>query len=186
SFEVAGGSMLVFSGNYYEITPHTFEPASEIRGFGNIRFGSAPINILGSLSVTGTVVVGGPSPGGSPLSVTLTGPCHLKSSTLQVADGLITFDTGQMIELSQLIVSGGTLAGNDAISVSGPTFWSGGMLAGAGTLNIYGGLTINGATLLLNRRSLNNFGLANWMAGSLVTGGGSVMRNATGATFDIC
>ena len=48
-----------------------------------------------------------------------------------------------------------------------------------------GGLTMNGSTLFLNGRLLNNRGAANWSGGYIFSGAGSIISNAPSATFDI-
>jgi PKD domain len=98
-----------------------------------------------------------------------------------------TIATGSDVTIAGFNLAAGTLGGGGNLTVTGLFQWSSGRLTGSGEVNAYGGLLIEGAGIkVLDGRTINNIGAAVWSGeGQLVAGGGYVINNLPGATFDI-
>jgi uncharacterized repeat protein (TIGR01451 family) len=79
-------------------------------------------------------------------TATVSGPFNLdSSSTTTLTQGALSFSSGASLGI--LNWSGGSIAGSGSIVVSGPLTWSGGSFSGSGNLYANGGLTYaSGAT----------------------------------------
>src|SRR5262249_18561896 len=104
----------------------------------------------------------------------------------------LNLSTGSSVSVAVLTLSGGTLAGSDALTVSGPAVWTGGTMAGSGATAARGGLQLGAAdnnphALVLDGRTLANAGAAAWLGnfGYLDQQHGSAFVNQPGATLDI-
>lgn len=111
--------------------------------------------------------------------------------------------TGTFELLSALVVNGAVTLPNLALptlfaaidgpgqlTVTGPMTWNnGGIIQGAGALNIAAGgtLSINnpGGFQVLSQRTLNNSGTVNWKGGNLLVRNGAAIRNLSGGVFNI-
>src|SRR5262249_49791882 len=100
-------------------------------------------------------------------------------------DTLTLSGTGPFTLGAGLNLSGGTLTGASAVTVSaGSVVWTGGTLSGTGQLTAGGGLQISGTgNKFLTGRTLVNAGLAAWSGGNLLVGGGGSVSNQ--GTFEI-
>jgi hypothetical protein len=92
-----------------------------------------------------------------------------------------TLSVGATSTAANLTLSGGTLTGAGAITVSGSFSWSGGVQSGSGSMTISSSATFtlnsSSSALTLSGRTVNNAGTANW------TGSGALQLNA-GASWN--
>jgi uncharacterized repeat protein (TIGR01451 family) len=175
SFAAAAGTTLVFEGggSTFGSGAHTFDASSTVTAAGTIAFASGgTTSVLGTYNVTGaTSVTGGTvsfDPGATLTSV----------GALFISGGAALFNV-DAAPIS-LDLSGGVLGGPATVTVSGASTWSGGQMSDAGTTQVNGDLTINGAGVmdLLNQRTLGTAGTTTWTNGRIRTGG-----SGTGVTI---
>ncbi|MCP5161447.1 MAG: filamentous hemagglutinin N-terminal domain-containing protein [Hahellaceae bacterium] len=105
----------------------------------------------------------------------MAGAVYALTGKTWINEGQLALDTGSLVALSDLEISGGVLTGTDAIQINaGGTFrFSGGMLGGSGDFNTLSTSVsnIDGASVeLAGSRVWNNSGNLNW------TGNGSVTQ----------
>lgn len=98
------------------------------------------------------------------------------------------FSLGGLVESANLGLSGGTLTGFQ--DIQGSFYWSGGTLAGPGTLTVKSGSTLyiqaGGNQLITDGFVLKNFGTVNWYSGAVVRGGsGAEFQNQAGGVFHV-
>ena len=168
-----GGILSLNGGTHY------LNPGSSVTGGGTFAVGSGTANLAGSLNVTGTNSFNGGT-------ANFTGSYSISGGTLNITGGAVNLNGNGIITPANLNLVGGTLAGTNDVTVSAPMNWNGGTIGGSGSVNAAGGLTINtGASRTLTGRILNNTAQATWTNGTISTGGGSVISNAPGGTFDI-
>jgi hypothetical protein len=78
------------------------------------------------------------------------------AASISLSAGSLSFATTSQINNS-FTQDGGTLSGDGAVTLSGPTTWSAGTMSGTGVTNLLGSSTISGNPTL-DTRTLNNFG----------------------------
>lgn len=150
----------------------------------DLRFDGGSFDLTSGAGVSGSGRVwigGGVVNVGSPYSV-----------STYVAIGLIQFDGGPYT-LPKLEISGGTLGGAAAVTVSGPTIWQGGTFGGTGTITANGGVSIgdtpSGSALprFLAGTSFTIGGAASsWsQGGNIYIDTGSVLTVAAGAILTV-
>ena len=137
AYVVAPGATLGFIGG-----SRTMGATSSVTGAGDVHFA------------------------GSQLTTFAAGSTFAPTGLTQISGGTVTFNQGG-INIPNLDITGGTLAGVAAVAVSGPFNWSGGALDTTGTLTTGGTSTIS-ATDTLNGTWINN-GVANLTGGALTT-----------------
>ena len=176
SFEIASGAALALSAG-----THTLEAGATISGAGDFQILGGTVNLLGTVNTlglhnftAGTVTLGGNyNPGNNAVTI---GACT------------VNFNGGNPVTAASLTVGGyGSLGGSGIINVSGPMVWNNSFsITGSGSLVANGGLTIASGGSLLGRTLLNTASAAwsNSSVGGLILGGGALITNAPGATFD--
>ncbi len=111
------------------------------------------------------------------------------NDTASIATGTVTLD--QAITLQELFLSGGTVNGNNNLSVTGQTSWTGGssLMSGTGITRADGGLSMDSSFMDIqgSRTLVNGAGqTANWTAGTLrLFNAGTTLQNESTATFNI-
>jgi len=110
-------SMTVDAGASVEFAGGTFalDGSSTISGAGTVYFTGATVNDAGAYSVAGTTYV---------------------------FSGTLNFDGSQSVSIPNLTMSGGTLTGFPALTVTAQTDWTGGTITGGGTITTDGTLTM--------------------------------------------
>jgi hypothetical protein len=85
----------------------------------------------------------------------------LNVPVLTVEGGILELATGDMVEVDELVHSGGTTRGVDDITVTGPMTWDAGEITGTGTLYADGDIEVSSGIATLNRR-LESAGTTTW------------------------
>jgi Domain of unknown function DUF11/PKD-like domain len=178
AFSVSSGTTLNFLGG-----THTLGGTSSIAGAGSVIFNSGTVTLDGTFNVTGGLTFSG-------ATVTFNAPATISAipSTVTVSSGTATFNTGETVPFTNVSLTGGTIGGTDAMTLSGTWSWTGGTLTGTGSLAINNGasMALTGATSKsLSQRAITNAGAITWSGGSLNSGLGATLTNQSGATFDI-
>ncbi len=108
------------------------------------------------------------------------------AQTLTNANQILTLNgLGTVNANGVLSLGGGSLAGTAAVTADGTFIWAGGTFSGSGLISARGGLFLPGtAAKNLNGRTLVNTATATWSGGAINLGGGGVISNAPGGTFD--
>jgi hypothetical protein len=179
SFTVASGATLEFAnhGSAASQPPTVFEPTSSLSGAGALNFVGGTHRIKGTFGVTGPVGVTG---------------------ILLGAQGTVEFLTGSQVMLSSLTLGDatsssviGTLAGTDAVVISGPLDIYSASLQGSGTVTAQGGIAKkNSFSFGIRGRTLRNAGLFNWADAGVsfseinFTSGG-VFENLSNGSIDV-
>ncbi len=164
-------------------------------------------DLTASSSIAGdTVWLGGVNDAGSydagtatvAFSTTFTGAIIGLGNSLDVG-GLGSFQAGGTVGFSPssggpvtlttgtLTVHSGTLTGIDSFVATGMFTWeNGSTLSGSGTIDAYGGMTIDTAGIsYLSGVTLNNHGTATWTGSSgIYASNGATINNLAGATFN--
>ncbi len=173
SFAVSSGATLDFSGN-----TQTLSSGSSITGAGNFSVSGATAGLNGTFNIGGTNTFSGGT-------ANFLGNYTISGNTVIVSAGTANFTTSGTIAPGILNISGGTLGCSNAMSVSGPMTWTGGVINGNNTVSANGGLTMGGTTKTLTGATLANAATATWSAGAINTGTGSVLSNAPSGIFNI-
>ncbi len=172
SFTAAGGTTLAFFGTFGTGT-YTFQPGSSLSA-ATFAVGSGTVNINGSYSTTATTAGSGTvnfNPGATVSGV----------GALTISGGTAAFNTGGLITPTTLTLAGGTLAGTDPVTFSGPTTWTGGTMTGTGTTTLAGDTTISGN----NTVTVSGGRTLNTTATTTVTlNPGSIQGGGTGTTIN--
>jgi hypothetical protein len=110
------------------------------------------------------------------------------ANSISITGGTLAFN-GQLTVSGPFSVSAGTFGGTGEVDLNGAFTWSGGTMNGAGTTNARGGLSIPNATVILDVRTLNVTGtttFGNATGGSfLYMSSGAAVNNQAGATWNI-
>ena len=118
----------------------------------------------------------------------LTGSSAPATGDLTIGGGTVDFATGSAVALADFDLWSGTLTGPDAITVSGSTTWSGGIMSGTGSTTAQGGMQLgsaNGGNEDLYARTLTNEGTANWLGENFLDQeDGADFINLPAATLD--
>ena len=131
-------------------------------GTGTIAFGGGTRSLTGvtlsginPIKFTGATVTAG------------AGSSYAVSAPLEISGGTLNANTGSTLNLTDLILTSGTIAGSDTIEVSNSFIWTGGTIQGSGVLTTLNGSTtnINGDVVvsLAETRIWNNSGIVNWV-----------------------
>jgi hypothetical protein len=176
--------------NISHTSPFTF---ADVEDIGVVNAGIFNLNPSGSGSITisngwtnsgtinvagGTVVFGTGSPDFHELAgAVITGPGLINLGTsLQMLDGTTTFAG------SNMLLNGGTIAGDGNLNLSGNLDWEGGVISGNGSVAVgaTGVLSVgsSGVSRTLSR-VVNNSGAIN-LLGSLTLGNGTINNLASG------
>ncbi len=177
TFTTCAGSWSVLTGDTLELgSAATGALSGPISGAGAVNFTTGTVGLTGTYNVTGgTTASEGTANFTKP--VTSVGP-------LTISGGTLNFSTGAAVTTASLTQNSGTLAGSDALTVTGALTWSGGTESGTGTgtTTVNGGMTISGEPFLVTR-TMNNVGTATW-SGVAFFMDGSTFNNQTGATWN--
>jgi fibronectin-binding autotransporter adhesin len=174
---VWAGAALSFSGDV--TNQHTLGAGSLVTGPGDVLFDQGTVDVLGTYTVSGTNLIGGAT------ASFKHGP-GLALNRLQVVWlGTVNFLTGSEVTINALdMLDGGTVAGSDDLTLTGPLLWNSGWITGSGRVQCNGGVTIDTeGDKGLSGRTLVNGAALTWTNGYLVTGHGSVISNQLDATF---
>ncbi|MGC1607087.1 MAG: SBBP repeat-containing protein, partial [Candidatus Acidiferrum sp.] len=191
SWTVNSGATLQYSSLTFALSG-TIGGSAATQGGGTVSFSGATVNYTGSSYniAGGTVASGGTANFTAPGVVTNAGP-------LTISGGTLNFSTGNAIATTTMNQSAGTLAGTDALTISGLLTWSGGTESGTGTTTANGTTMVNGvatavvfppsSNVSLTGRTFTNNGLAVWQtgtAGQFVFGSGAQWTNAASSTWN--
>jgi hypothetical protein len=167
-----GTGRLVFGGGV-----HNLQAASSVAN-PNVQFSGGTTNVGGSYNVAGTTTVNGGT-------ANFTGTVANSGGNLVVSSGAANFSNLAGVTVSALSLSGGTVGGTQALTVSGNTSWTSGTMTGTGSTTLQGALSLAGAGLkdLTGGRVLNAEGTTTWTNtaasnGRIRTGGGAVINNS--------
>jgi hypothetical protein len=198
-----GESVLMFFDFFSEEPPVPFEPTIQWDGGGDGASWLDPLNwdtdtlpgpadqvlidVPGNITVTHAAA----SFGSTPTEITSLRSEEaivLSNGTLSISATAIITNAFTLTD-DPALLSSSTLAGTGSLVVNGPLTWDGGTMSGPGQTIANGGLTITGAEdKFLSGRTLSNSGLASWDGtGTIwaVGGGGGILTNLAGATFQI-
>ena len=156
-FLVKAGTTLEFLGGSHNLTVD-----SQVTGQGNVHIGRGDTSVAGTYGVGGETLVDGGTVrfiGDSPNTNTLS----INNGTLDVAGDLTI------------------------LTASGPFYWNGGRIQGAGQTRSLGNLTIDGSSdKSLDGHTLINEATATWGGtGNVHAYNGAVFVNQEGASFDV-
>ena len=119
-------------------------------------------------------------------AVTLSNMAQFNAGTLNVSNGTNTFDSPVNVA-TRFNMSGGTLTGSAAVTVSGTgNTWTGGTMIGTGSTVFTAGntLAISGAaTKTFRQRTLTTGGVTTWSGGAIQGMDGGTFNN--NGTFDV-
>ncbi len=107
--------------------------------------------------------------------------------TLEVSAGTCQLNSTDSLAVESLVLGGGTLSGQENISVAGPTVWRASTIAGSPIIEAWGGLYLtNSSVRSFQGGTIINYGLARWTNGLIVGSiGPTVFSNAFGAQLEI-
>ncbi len=133
--------------------------------------------VAGTYQATDTTEISG-------TTVDFTGSVSLGAALNVASAGTADFSPADPVTVTtgECTVSG-TLTGSDSLAIGGPLNWSGGTLSTTGTVEVLGGMTINGG--VLDGTTLDNYGTADWDSGAIGASDGAVFNNEPGAAFDV-
>lgn len=178
------GSCTVAAGATLVVSPTTgaFLAGSTVGGAGNFTVsGGGTIEILGSLSISGTNTFNG---GGT--TVNFSGNSYSLSGGTLNSLGSVNFNGAGTVTLSILNLGGGNLGGSNNATISGLFTWTGGNLIGSGSVIANGGIYYPaGSARALNGRTLINNATMTWEGGSFGLNGGAIFSNAPAATVNL-
>ncbi len=164
SFLGAVGSFLTFRA------AHTLRASSQISADHVTldTFGQT-IDIAGSYHATSSTIIGGNG------GVNLRGSISSVGSLVEIGGGLDLDDNS--ISTAVLKINGGSLAGNGVVHVTERFDWNGKLIQSSGTINVAAGATMNLSTGWLAGWTINNYGDATWVFGSMAWGDGAEFNN---------
>ncbi len=147
------------AGTYIDLDNGTFDldAASTLAGAGDLYVTYATVNESGAYGIAGTT--------------------YLRNGTLD-------FEGGAPVSIPTLAMSGGALTGFASLTVTGPTDWTGGTIAGGGTITTLGALTM-GDPSANDDEYLSGASLDNRAAATLADqNGNNGLQLRNGAVFD--
>jgi hypothetical protein len=111
-------------------------------------------------------------------------------AAVTLSSGQLYLATPSTVVALTMSGSGGTIDGPGNLTITGMLTWTAGTMAGNGTTNANGGITLNGngqsASETLSSRRLSNAGNAVWTgSNSLVLSNGAIFNNLLNATFTV-
>jgi hypothetical protein len=113
----------------------------------------------------------------------LNGATHSGSGAFNDMGIVITSGSSVLNNTTVTLQSGGVLTGGGTVSIGGAFLWSGAAMSGTGVTNLNGVSTIS-ATVLLDTRTLNNFGTVSDNA-NITESNAAVINNERGATWNL-
>jgi Tol biopolymer transport system component len=157
---LSGGTAIFSSGT------HTLDASSYVfvTPEGTVQFTGADATISGTYDNTGA------------------------GARTEVSGGIVLFNGTNTVEIPILDLKAGTLGGDATIAVVESMSWTGGNLAGTGTLAINPGATLNidGAIAkTLDALTVDNRGSTVWTNGNITGLNGAQFLNGAGGTFDM-
>ena len=178
TIDVFANATLALGGGF------TLAPGGSIIGAGELLIPAslAEVNLYGTVSLGGSYTFNGGV-------ANLTGNYVCSNVALTIGAGTANFNSSNVVSPASLTLDGdGSLGGTNLLTVSGPMTWNG-SFAITGTNNVIanGGLTIGPGNVVLIGRTLVNMASALWtnnVTGAVALGGGAMISNAAGATFD--
>jgi hypothetical protein len=108
------------------------------------------------------------------------------SDVAVINGGTVTLDSA--VTVQGLTLSGGTLTGNNDITITGTFQWDSGTLGGTGVANASGSMTMSGSgsRTLQDSRTVNNAGTLTWNStGYVYMYTNTVFNNQVGATINV-
>ena len=186
AINVAAGAALALNSS--------FTVGGPLAGAGTVRFGGGTVEVNATYNVTGSTEFLGGIVDFNP-SATLTS----LGSALSISGGEANFSSGEDLAVASFALTGGRLAGDADVTVSGPLDWSGGAMAGGGTTRVNGPstldvpsgtyltlqearrLVLNGASTLGGAGFAQGYGLAMYDASVLEVASGRTLTLRDGA-----
>jgi hypothetical protein len=163
---------------------HNINTGANITGSGNASFAGGTQHVHSTYNLSGATLVSGGAVD-FPSDATLTS----LGGALTISGGSIDLSSGESLSVSSLTMSGGTLTGDDTITVSTSLNWSGGTMSGFGVTNLAatGTMAASGSgTPTLDTRTFNNAGTVNWNStGYFYLTNNAVFNNQSGANFNV-
>lgn len=99
------------------------------------------------------------------------------TEAITISGGSLTINNDSSV--TDLTLSGGTLAADGTVAITGMFTWGGGTLTGAGTIDAQGGLAITGPDAkTLDGATLLNEGTATWDSAGVMAANGPTLWNA--------
>jgi hypothetical protein len=173
-FTVNGGGTLNFGGTLTRL-------GSGVQGAGTVRYVTGITDITGVYNITGSTNVSGGT-------ANFTAPVVNIGPTLTISDGLANIV--RAITIKTVNLTGGTLTGAGAVTITTQLNWSGNntTMSGTGTTTIAVGATMTisdaAGAGILDGRVLRNAGTATWGGGYDLDFRDGAMLNNTG-TFTV-
>jgi hypothetical protein len=161
SFAVASGATLDFNGGTTHLGSNI--GTSTVAQPGNVVFSAGTTDVAGTYNVSGSTTVSGGT-------ATFAGTLVSLGSTVTFSGG--TADVSQNVTIPTLNLTGGTLTGVGAVTVTTGLTWNAyGQMTGTGSTTVNAGATFalggDGSYETLDGRTFNNnSGTASWLSGS--------------------
>jgi hypothetical protein len=179
--KTAGAGTSEFFGALSVSNTGLLEADSGTLDFNLFNGGSASSQGVICATANGTVQIDGG------LLALQTGASLTGAGELSITGGEVDID-GANVAATNVDFSGGTLAGAGTLTVSGVLQWSGGTMSGSGSTVVAGGgtLTIGGYVEFLDGRTLINYGTATLNGtGAWYLSDGATFVNEAGATLSL-
>jgi hypothetical protein len=178
SMTVSSGAGLDFGGGVFH-----FDAGTSLSGSGAVTFSAGTVILNGVYDVSGA----GSSTTIQGATVRFVGTLTSAGPTVVVSSG--TADFHRAVSIGTLNVSGGTVSGSADLAVTNSFSWTGGSLAGTGSVSVGSGasLAIGGSSgKTLDGWTLNNAGTGTFSGtGSLSLDNGAVFNNQSTGTFTL-
>ena len=166
SFAATAPGALVFGGT------HQLGANSTVAGSGTVEFDIGATTLAGAYDIAGGTTATGGS-GTFTGTVTSVGP-------LTISSGMLAFNSnGPTVATTTLQQTGGTLTGEDTVTLSGALTWTGGTMSGTGATIAAGGALLTTGPKTLSQRTLTLSGGA-----AMLTGPFTYLVLASGATLN--
>ena len=146
----------------------------------NVAFDSGQETINSTYNLTGTTTFAGGNPTTFPAASTITS----LGGTVVVSGGTVNLNSGSPLSIGTLTMTGGTMSGSDAITVTGHFTFNGGTLSGSGAFTA-GDIEMSSGTRTVDTKTFHNTGSAVLSGfGYLYLANSAVWDNKATATFD--
>jgi PKD repeat protein len=152
--------------------------------YGTARASVGTLQLAGGGTTTGTLDTAAGAQILLTGSGTLDGALISGGGTGQVSTATTTLSNSVSATVATFLHSGGIITGPGLLTTSGLFSWTGGTESGSGT-NITDGLLAIDGSVSLSGRTVEALGSATLAGGYVSMGGGAVLDNKLGSTFDI-
>ena len=136
-------------------------------GAGTLQFSGGTVNLAGAYNVSGTTAFAGGT-----ANFTGTVANSGGALTFSASGGTANFSNSAGVQFASLTMAAGTIGGTQAVAFSGPSSWSGGAMAGAGSTTFASALALSGGSVMdiNNGRTVNFNGTTTWTNASAGAG----------------